>query len=65
MTNPRRTMDQPPHVGLPLTPPEPVAGCGVCEALAKQRATAQASGDMTRVTDCNVEIRQHPHPVKS
>ncbi|MGG7571888.1 hypothetical protein [Streptomyces sirii] len=48
----------------PLTEPDPqpVAGCDVCEALARQRAGAYAVGDRSAVTDRNVEIRRHPHP---
>ncbi|MFI6768332.1 hypothetical protein [Streptomyces sp. NPDC050355] len=48
----------------PLTGPDPrpVAGCDVCGALARQRAGAYAVGDRSAATDCNVEIRRHPHP---
>ncbi|WP_407287680.1 hypothetical protein [Streptomyces sp. BP-8] len=48
----------------PLTVPDPrpVAGCDVCGALARQRAGAYAVGDRSAATDCNVEIRRHPHP---
>lgn len=55
---------RPVHLGDPVTAPdpEPAAGCDVCEALARQRAGAYAVGDRSRVTDCNVEIRRHPHP---
>ncbi|MGW2629421.1 hypothetical protein ACWC2K_08840 [Streptomyces chattanoogensis] len=42
--------------------PEPVAGCDVCAALAGQRAGARAIGDKTTVIDCNIEMRNHPHP---
>ncbi|WP_078876222.1 hypothetical protein [Streptomyces sp. 769] len=41
--------------------PEPVAGCDVCGALVRQRAAARSRGDMSKVTDCNVELRRHPH----
>jgi len=39
--------------------PEPLEDCGVCQALVKQREEALAAGDWSRVTDCNVEIRNH------
>ncbi|MFD8548306.1 hypothetical protein [Streptomyces sp. NPDC059649] len=43
--------------------PSPAAGCDVCEALARQRVAAYAVGDRSKVSDCNVEIRRHPHRV--
>lgn len=42
--------------------PDPVAGCDVCAALTGQRAAARAIRDKSKVIDCNVEIRRHPHP---
>lgn len=45
-----------------LLAPEPVDGCDVCDALARQRIVAQGAGDYSKVSDCNVEIRKHPHP---
>ncbi|WP_234382662.1 MULTISPECIES: hypothetical protein [unclassified Streptomyces] len=42
--------------------PLPVAGCGVCAALAAQRREARLRGDHSTVSDCNVELRNHPHP---
>ncbi|MFJ9619870.1 hypothetical protein [Streptomyces noursei] len=39
-----------------------MAGCDVCGALAKQRAAARAAGDESKVIDCNIEMRRHPHP---
>ncbi|MFB7913554.1 hypothetical protein [Streptomyces sp. NPDC056061] len=50
-----------PHYSLPDAP-GPVDGCDVCAALADQRAAAQRAGDLSRVVDCNVELRRHPHP---
>lgn len=55
----RTDMDPPITLGLPLDQPEPPADCGVCSALAQQRATAATAGDMSRVSDLNVEIRNH------
>lgn len=52
-------MDPSPVLGLPLDEPDPPADCGVCHALDRQRSAAAASGDMSRVSDCNVEIRNH------
>lgn len=43
------------------TEPLPVPGCDVCGALARARAAARAAGDMSNVSDMNVEIRRHPH----
>lgn len=47
-------------LGFPDDPP-PVASCGVCAALGKERGEARAGGDGSRVSDLNVEIRNHPH----
>nr|WP_018539248.1 hypothetical protein [Streptomyces sp. SID8354] len=56
-------MCRPVHLGEAASrpDPEPVAGCDVCGALARQRAGAYTIGDRSRATDCNVEIRRHPH----
>ena len=62
LTNPT-TFPGPP-IDLPLrfeTDPEPADGCDVCAALDKEREAARARGDMSKVSDMNVEIRQHPH----
>lgn len=53
---------QPLPPSWPLAVPAPVGGCDVCEALARQRDRARALGDHSKVTDCSVEIRRHPHP---
>lgn len=50
---------------LKLHDPAPVRGCTVCEALGRQRADARKLGDMAAVSDCNVEIRRHPHGARS
>ncbi|UKY50993.1 hypothetical protein [Streptomyces inhibens] len=56
-------MDRPVHLmdPFPAPEPEPVAGCDVCAALARQRAAARAIRDKSAMVDCNVEIRRHPH----
>jgi hypothetical protein len=54
-------MDPPLTLGLPRGEPIPPDDCGVCAALAKERAAAKGRGDMSRVSDLNVEIRNH-HP---
>ncbi|MFE7750787.1 hypothetical protein [Streptomyces sp. NPDC057428] len=61
-------MKNPTHPGPPVerplrlvTDPPPVPGCDVCNALAKARDTARSAGDMSKVSDMNVEIREHPH----
>lgn len=41
---------------------EPHPGCDVCAALVKQRTEYRSERNASGVTDCNVEIRQHPHP---
>ena len=53
-------MSAPVHLLLPGLEPAPVEGCGVCAALGKQRDQARQAGNLSRVTDCNVEIRNHP-----
>jgi len=57
-------MSGPVHLGLLPEWPQPVPGCRVCAALAKQRERAAGSKNHTEVSDCNVEIRRHkdPHP---
>lgn len=47
------------HLGLPLPWPDPEPSCGVCQSLGRQRAEAHGTGDESRVSDCNVEIRNH------
>ncbi|MFF3844656.1 hypothetical protein [Streptomyces sp. NPDC002328] len=44
---------------LPTAPPSPVPGCTTCAALAEKRAAAQAKGDYSKVSDCNVRMRRH------
>ncbi|AVH59714.1 MULTISPECIES: hypothetical protein [Streptomyces] len=61
----KTTMDPPITLELPLSAPDPAPGCGVCQALARQRAEALAAGNASRATDCNVEIRNHPHPTRA
>jgi hypothetical protein len=55
------TQELPITLGLPLAPAAPAPGCGVCGALARQRAEAVEEGDLSRATDYSVEIRNHPH----
>ncbi|MFD8736243.1 hypothetical protein ACFV06_15205 [Streptomyces sp. NPDC059618] len=54
--------DGPIDLAPPLDRPEPAEGCEVCAALARQRATAEAGGDWSRVSDCNIELRGHSEP---
>jgi hypothetical protein len=56
------TMSPPVDLPLPAAWPDPSPRCKVCRALADQRATAAAAGDYSKVTDANVEIRQHASP---
>ncbi len=59
MRSTQTTMYGPVELGLPFRPPRPAEGCGVCAALAKQRAEAREHGDFSAVTDLNVEIAAH------
>ena len=58
------TMSEPVHVLPPAEWPTPHPGCAVCQALADQRDQAQTAADYSKVSDCNVEIREHKdqHP---
>ncbi|MGW3028262.1 hypothetical protein [Streptomyces sp. NPDC001221] len=53
-------------VDLPLSAewPKPAPNCRVCAALTTQREQAQAAGDYSKVSDLNVEVREHKddHP---
>lgn len=62
--DPRMTTTTDPLItlGFPLDEPMPPAECGVCQALVRQREQASGRGDLSRVTDCNVEIRNHHEP---
>ena len=55
----KTTMTGPVDLPLPLPAPVPVDGCDVCAVLARDRETARRNGDLSRVTDMNVEIRSH------
>ncbi|MDX3068277.1 hypothetical protein AB0G86_34860 [Streptomyces scabiei] len=57
------TQEEPVTLGLPLDEPTPPADCGVCTALVEERAEAKGRGDGSRVSDLNVEIRNH-HPAR-
>ncbi|GAA0434931.1 hypothetical protein GCM10010357_65550 [Streptomyces luteireticuli] len=46
---------------MAMDDPGPTAGCDVCGALVRQRAEAWQTGNFSQATDCNVELRQHPH----
>lgn len=56
------------HLTDPLGPqalePLPNPGCKICAALGRQREEARGVGDLALVSDCNVEMRRHPHPKK-
>lgn len=59
MSDPRTTMPAPVHVVDPPVSPEPVTGCDVCGALAREREEAAGVGNWSTVADCNVELRRH------
>ncbi|MFI6495227.1 hypothetical protein [Streptomyces sp. NPDC050564] len=61
MTRQTTMDDEPIDLPLPLDQPKPAPRCGVCAALARQGAKAVATGDYSKATDCNIEIRNHPH----
>ncbi|MEU9640961.1 hypothetical protein [Streptomyces sp. NPDC048188] len=61
MTNPRKTMDEPVHLEMPLTPPVPAPQCQVCLRAERDRAVAREQGDPSAMTDANVVIRRHPN----
>ncbi|MGC9408280.1 hypothetical protein [Streptomyces sp. DZ1-3] len=65
MTTRQTTMTEPVALGMPLDEPQPRAGCDVCGALAEQRATARTSGDHSKVSDLNVEMRNHHQPKRA
>lgn len=56
------TLSPPVDLPLPAVWPKPRPRCGVCGALARQRAEAAKAGDYSKVSDCNVEIRRHASP---
>lgn len=61
MTRRKTDMADPVHRGLPLDEPKPTPGCGVCAALARDREQAKQAGNGSLVSDCNIELRNHPH----
>lgn len=56
-----QTAPEPP-VSLPdpTRPPRPAPGCGVCQALDRQRAQAEEDKDIRRATMFEIEMRRHP-----
>lgn len=52
-------MTDAPVLGLPVTEPVPPPDCDVCQSLARQREDARRARNWSRVSDCNVEIRNH------
>ncbi|MET8329643.1 hypothetical protein [Streptomyces sp. NPDC005181] len=61
MSRTKTTMSSPVYLSLPLNPPDPAPGCGVCTALVAQHQAARDRGDLSAATDADVEIRNHPH----
>ncbi|KND40084.1 hypothetical protein [Streptomyces stelliscabiei] len=60
MTSRQTTSEPPISLPDPTRPPSPAPGCGVCQALDKQRAEAEQDGDVRRATMFEVEMRRHP-----
>ncbi len=54
-------LEEAPVLGVPMAEPDPVPNCARCHYWDRQRSAARAGGDWTRVSDCNVHIRRHPH----
>ncbi|MEU0671949.1 hypothetical protein ABZ330_03500 [Streptomyces sp. NPDC006172] len=44
---------------FPPRRPEPAPGCAVCADLDRERAAALEERDLSRVSDCNVDLRRH------
>jgi hypothetical protein len=58
----QQTTDDPPiYLPDPTRPPQPAPGCDVCAALDRQRAEAEARGDIRTATTREIEMRRHPH----
>ncbi|MFF7889393.1 hypothetical protein ACH40F_52685 [Streptomyces sp. NPDC020794] len=53
------TMSEPVQLGLPEAEPVPVDECDVCSVLARNRKLARREGDLSKVSDLNVEMRSH------
>ncbi|MFI1068175.1 hypothetical protein ACH4TC_40710 [Streptomyces spororaveus] len=49
------------HVTLPRLDPEPAPDCPECAGAAVRRAPCRQAGDISRVSDCHVVVRRHPH----
>ncbi|MFB7941488.1 hypothetical protein [Streptomyces sp. NPDC056049] len=61
MSEPTRYSAAP--IELPLNldrGPAPIEGCPGCAELSAVRGRAEAVGDWTTVSDCNVFLRRHP-----
>lgn len=50
------------RLNVPPVPPAPVPGCAACKGIAERRAKAQAEGDYSSVSDCNVRLLRHHQP---
>lgn len=50
----------PVQLGEPLPHPKPAAECDVCRALVHERQVAEAQGNLSKVSDVNIELRNHP-----
>nr|WP_254878622.1 hypothetical protein [Streptomyces sp. NA04227] len=59
MTNPLTYPENPVELPMPRADPDPVPGCEVCSALVEERAEARSAGNGSKVTDLNIELRNH------
>ncbi|MFI1733852.1 hypothetical protein ACH40E_32500 [Streptomyces acidicola] len=37
------------------------AACELCTRLEREKDAARKTGDLSKVTDCNVLLKRHPH----
>ncbi|MFS0692018.1 hypothetical protein [Streptomyces nitrosporeus] len=59
-TRTRTTQENPVELPLRLEGgPKPVPGCAHCDNVAMERDRAQANGDGSRRSDCNVRMARH------
>ncbi|MEV8311255.1 hypothetical protein AB0P36_28890 [Streptomyces flavidovirens] len=60
---PETTLPEPVNLTDPYAhnDPAPSPDCDVCAELVKQGREARESGDLSKVTDCLVEISRHSH----
>lgn len=59
-TKTRTTQEKPLDLPVRLDPdPKPMPGCAGCDVIAHDRDRAQANGNASGVSDCNVRLGLH------